>query len=158
MVKKNIKKDTEILEELSKELFSLMGVKVDVRVDKDEENDALLINLEVDEERGLLIGKKGETINALQIVLGTMLKQSLGEWKRVLVNIGDWREKQEEYLKNLALQAVERVRSTGESQKLYNLNAAQRRIVHMVLSEEKEVVTESEGEGIERCLVVKSAK
>lgn len=155
MVKKDSKKGPELLERLSKELFSLMGVKVDVRVDEDKENDALLLNLEVNEERGLLIGKKGETINALQTVLGMMLKQSLGEWKRVLVNIGDWREKQEGYLKDLALRAAERAKETRDPQSLYNLDAGQRRIIHILLKSVDGVTTESMGEGKERCLVVK---
>lgn len=149
------KSGTKIVEESLKKIFEMCGITSAFRVKMDTESDSVEVNIDDGAEAGLLIGKRGDTIFSIQQILALVMKQQTGEWKRVFVNVGDWREKQEEYLKSLAMQAVERVRSTGESQKLYNLNAAQRRIVHMVLSEEEGIVTESEGEGIERCLIVK---
>ena len=74
------------------------------------------------------------------------------------VNVGDWREKQEDYLKSLALSALSRARATNEPQPLYNLNASQRRTIHLYLSSEKDVETESFGEGKERYLIVRLKK
>src|SRR3990172_1360376 len=91
-------------------------------------------------------------------VLGMMVRQETGEWKRVLVNVGDWREKQEEYLTQMAKTTAERAKTTGEPQPLYNLTPAQRRVIHMALSEDSEIETESQGEGEERYLVVKPKK
>ncbi len=65
--------------------------------------------------------------------------------------------KNEDYLNNLAEQTAQRAKETNEPQNLYNLNSAQRRIIHMCLSEDKETETESLGEGQERYLVVKPA-
>jgi spoIIIJ-associated protein len=135
-----------------------MGTKAKGKVSFDKENNAIRVDIDTEDETGLLIGSRGETVNAIQTSLGMMLKNELNGWVRVLVNIGDWREKQEEQLKDLATQAAERARETGEPQTLYNLSPAQRRIVHMVLSEEKDLDTESFGEEEERYLVVKPKK
>lgn len=145
-------------QELTDKLFSLMGTKAKGKVSFDKENNAIRVDIDTEDETGLLIGSRGETVNAIQTSLGMMLKNELNGWVRVLVNIGDWREKQEEQLKDLATQAAERARETGEPQTLYNLSPAQRRIVHMVLSEEKDLDTESFGEEEERYLVVKPKK
>lgn len=158
---KNIKitkKVIETVKKLAKELFSLMGTDVDFEVKEDKENEAVLVDIDAKEETGLLIGHRGETISAIQAALGMMLRQELGGWVRVLVNVGDWREKQENYLSDIAMQAASRARETGESQPLYNLSASQRRVVHMALSEEKDIETESHGEGRDRYLVVNLKK
>jgi predicted RNA-binding protein YlqC (UPF0109 family) len=92
------------------------------------------ININAEDETGLLIGFRGENISSLQTILGMMVKSNLGEWKRILVNIGDYREKQENKLKELGDSAADRAIETGQSQPIYNLNALQRRVVHMHLS------------------------
>ena len=147
----------ETLTGISQELFSLMSIpsaKIDVDYDKDQE--AYTVNVEAPEETGLLIGKKGETLSSLQTVLGVLLKAKVGEWNRVIVNIGDYREKEEEYLRNLAKSTADRAKETGQPQNLYNLKPWQRRIIHMTLSTDTSLETESVGEGEERYLVVKS--
>ena len=151
------------LQKISEELLALMGTKAKVSVSCDEDksdknNKCYLVNIESAEETGLLIGKKGETLLSLQLILGILLKQKTGEWERVTVNIGDYLEKEEGYLKNLALSAAARAKETGEPQSLYNLKPFQRRLVHMALADDKEVATESIGEGEERYLVVKVNK
>ncbi|MEK7550533.1 MAG: R3H domain-containing nucleic acid-binding protein [Patescibacteria group bacterium] len=146
------------LQILTDELFSLMGVKIGSTVAFDKTNEAFTINIDAGEETGLLIGRKGETLSSIQMVLGIMLKQKTGEWARVLVNVGDYREKEEDYLKNLAEGSATRAKETGEPQMLYNLKPGQRRIIHMFLSEDKTVETESVGEGSERYLLVKPKK
>jgi spoIIIJ-associated protein len=149
-------KNIETLQELVNELLKLMSTTSTAKVSYDKESDMYVVTIETESETGLLIGKKGETLSSIQTVLGLMFKQKTGEWNRVTVNVGDYREKEEDYLKNLAVSAANRARETGEPQSLYNLNPAQRRIIHMHLAEEKDVVTESVGEGSERYLVVKA--
>ena len=147
--------NTEVAQKLSEELLILMGVDAKIDVSEDKENQALVINISSDNETGLLIGRHGQTLLSFQAAIGMMLKQKLGEWIRVIVNVGDWRQKEEEHLKDLAESTAERVRTTGEPQPIYNLTPSQRRIVHLTLSEDPELSTESEGEGEERYLVVK---
>lgn len=152
------KKTLETVKGFAEELFTLMGVEVDFEVSEDKENNAVFVDIDAAEETGLLIGHRGETITSIQAALGMMMRQKTGEFVRIIVNVGDWREKQEDQLRNLAMQAAQRVRETGESQPLYNLNAAQRRIIHVILAEEKDIETESHGEGQDRYLVVNLKK
>jgi spoIIIJ-associated protein len=135
-----------------------MSTKAKPEASYDKDNDTFVVNVEAGDETGLLIGKKGETLLAIQTVLGFLLKQKIGEWKRVLVNVGDYREKEESYLKDLAATTSERAKETGEPQNLYNLKPWQRRVVHMALSEDKDITTESEGEGEDRFLIIKPKK
>jgi spoIIIJ-associated protein len=143
------------IQDLTEKLLSLSGVSAQVEVIDMGEN-TYTVNLSTDDETGLLIGFRGENINAIQTVLGMMLKGQTREWCRLIVNIGDYREKQEEKLKELADQSADRAIETNESQPIYNLTAAQRRVVHMHLSERSDITTESQGEDPERYLVVKS--
>ncbi len=151
-------KKVKILQDLVDELLSLMATGAKAEASFDKEQEAFTVNIDAGEATGLLIGKKGETLSSLQTVLGLLFKQKTGEWDRVLVNVGDYREKEEDYLKNLAASAAERAKETGEPQSLYNLKPWQRRIIHMYLAEDKDVITESEGEGEERFLLIKSKK
>lgn len=143
------------IQELTEKLLSLTGVSASVEVVDMGEN-TYEVNLDTDDETGLLIGFRGENINAIQTVLGIMLKGITGEWYRLIVNVGDYRQKQEEKLKELANQSADRAVLSKEPQPIYNLNASQRRIVHMHLAERDDITTESEGIEPERYLVIKS--
>lgn len=143
------------IKELTEKLLELSGASAQVEVIDLGEN-TYTVNLSTDDETGLLIGFRGENINAIQTVLGMMLKGQTGEWYRLVVNVGDYREKQEEKLKELADQSADRAVETKEPQPIYNLTAAQRRVVHMHLSQRSDIATESEGVDPERYLVIKS--
>jgi spoIIIJ-associated protein len=143
------------IKNLTEKLLGLAGVSAQVDVIDLGEN-SYQVNIGAEDETGLLIGFRGENINSIQTVLGMILKGQTGEWYRLVVNVGDYREKQEEKLKELATQSADRAIETKEPQPIYNLNASQRRIVHMFLSERSDVTTESEGVEPERYLVIKS--
>jgi spoIIIJ-associated protein len=150
---KSIKKD-EIVKEVVVKLMTLLGIEVKVDVSEGDDN-CLNVKLTSDEATGLLIGRHGENLGALELILGLIVRQKLGEWVRVVVNVGDWKEKQEDYLKNLANQVAQRVLQTGEPQPIYNLSAAQRRIIHLELANNPSLETESIGEGNDRYMIVK---
>ncbi|MFH1971480.1 MAG: R3H domain-containing nucleic acid-binding protein [Patescibacteria group bacterium] len=143
------------IENKTNKLIELLGSKAKVKVS--EKDDSFFVDLEADEETGLLIGRHGETINSIQAILALSLREALEE-KKVFVNVGDWREKQEEKLNEIANQIYQRAIDTGEPQPVYNLSSSQRRIIHMALSEKKDVETESTGEGENRYLLVKPKK
>jgi len=149
------KDPVKITQKFVDELLTLMASQAKAEVTLDKTNDVLLVNIDSGEETGLLIGRQGETLLALQSIIGIAVKQLLGEWKRVAVDIADWREKQEEHLKDLATSTALRAIETGEDQPLYNLTPAQRRVVHMALAERDDVTSESVGEGPDRYLVIK---
>lgn len=142
------------IQKLTEELLSLAGVSVSVEV-IDLGDNIYEVNLSTDDETGLLIGFRGENLSAIQTVLGIILKGQTGEWVRLVVNVGDYRQKQEDKLKELADQSANRAVETKQPQPIYNLNATQRRVVHMHLSLRDDVVTESEGVEPERYLVVR---
>ncbi len=146
------------IENIASELLVLMGTKASAVAEEDKENDAIVVNISSKEEAGLLIGHRGETLNSLELILGIIFRQKAGEWKRIIVNVGDWREKQNSYLRDLARTAADRVKQTGEPQILYNLSAGERRIIHLALSGDPGVETGSQGEGEERFLVIKPKK
>lgn len=153
-----MEKKVKILQKVTDELLSLMATKAKAEVSYDKDNETFLVNIDAGDETGLLIGKKGETLLGMQTILGFLLKQKTGEWNRVLINVGDYREKEEGYLKDLAASTALRAKETGEPQNLYNLKAWQRRVIHLALSEDKDITTESEGEGEDRFLIIKPKK
>lgn len=153
------KKDfLKVVEKLANELLALMGTEAKATVAEDKENDATRVNIEAGEAAGLIIGGRGATLYAIQTLLGMMFRKKFGEWKRIIVDVSSWREKEEGRLTQVAKLAAERARATGEPQRLYNLTPSQRRSVHLALSEDEDVETESEGEGKERYLVITSIK
>jgi len=146
----------EEIKKVADELLALLGV--DAKVLVEEKDEIYNVNIEPKGEAGLLIGKQGETLHAIEMFLAMAIKSDKGEWVRIVVNIGDYREKQEDYLNGLAEQSALKAIETGEPQYLYNLTPSQRRTIHMHLTENKKVETLSEGEGRERFLVVKPKK
>jgi len=142
---------------ITEELFGKLGIDAEISVTEEEQEGqkVFMVGVTAPNEAGLLIGAHGTTLHAIQSFIAMALKQKTGDWVRVVVDIGDWRQKHEEHLAGLAKAAAERAKSTGEAQKLYNLSPSQRRVVHMALAKEEGIVTESEGEGAARYLVVK---
>ncbi len=153
--KTKVKLDTaSLVENLTNKLLNLLGTKAEAHVSEDKENESISVNIEAGEETGLIIGNRGKNLQAIQTLLGMMVRRETGEWTRIVVDTSDWREKEEERLKKLAVQAAERAKATGEPQYLYNLTPSQRRIIHLVLSEDPEIQTESQGEGADRYLII----
>lgn len=142
----------KILEKLVKELFEKLGVEEEFEVSENEETIDVLIS---SDEPGLLIGHHGDTLDSLQLVLSLMLAKKLGEFKRVSVEIGDYKKNRSDYLKSLAEQTKERAISEGREIMLPNLKSWERREVHMYLADDQEVISESVGEGRDRTLTVR---
>lgn len=156
--KKKIKKekvdDKLVLREILEKVFQLLGVDTSFEIREDKDQDALMVDVQASESAGIIIGNRGRNLNAIQMVAGIIFRKKTGDWKRIIIDVGKWREKEELRLKELATKTAERVRETKEPSPIYNLSPAQRRIVHLTLSEEKDIKTESVGEEEERYLVV----
>jgi len=156
--KKSKEKETDILKKIVLELMNLIGLETKMKITKDSQNQALNVNIDAGKEAGLIIGNRGRTLNSLQSILGMIYKRKTGEWKRIILDVGDWREKENERLFEIAASAAERAKQTDKPQTLYNLSSSQRRTVHLALSEDKEISTESFGEGKDRYLVITPKK
>jgi len=144
----------KLVEEETKKLLDLMRVEVGLEVNEDKENDGIMVQLTT-EEPGILIGFHGETLAAFQLILGLIVNKKLEEWIRVLVNVNDYRQKREESLRMVALNAAQKVKFSNEAVVLTNLSPAERRIIHLTLADHPDVESLSEGQGQERRLVIK---
>lgn len=98
-----------------------------------------------EEESGMFIGHRGETINSLQLLLSLIISQRLGIWHKVKLNIGDYQERREQAILSRADQAVERAVQTGQEIVVPGLNAFERHLVHEHLTSHPDITTESRG-------------
>lgn len=144
--------DIKTIEQVVSELLEQLKVEAKVAVEKTEETYKVGIQTE---QSGALIGYHGEALVSLQLVLNLLVHKALGVWPKIVVNVGDYREKREDYLKGMAQNIVERVKATGRPSVLTDLSSFERRIVHMALAEDPEIDSTSEGEGKDRHLVIK---
>lgn len=148
--KPNIEK--EIISTLS-ELLTKLNVEAEIAVTKGEE-DHYKADIKT-QDTGLLIGRHGETINSLQLVLGIMLYKKLKSWARVVVDVGDYRRDREINIKEMVERIILEVKNTGQPVILPYLTPYERRIVHMMLAENKEVASDSQGEGKDRRITIR---
>ncbi len=135
-------------------VLNYMGVEASVRVEETPEQILLTIR---GDGSGLLIGKRGRTLDALQYLVNKAVRKSAsggeGE-KRVVVDSEHYRERREESLRNMAFQMAEKARNQGKPIMLENMSPRDRRIIHLALDELEGIKTESEGQGLERHLVI----
>lgn len=144
----------DVAKKNAEEMLRLMGLDGKVSIEENKESESLVVAIET-ENPGILIGRHGETMEAFQLILSQIIFKQTGQWHKIAVDTEGYRQKQADSLKNMAQDAAEKVKQTGSPQPLYDLTANQRRIVHTILADDPQVVTESEGEGRERHLVVK---
>lgn len=139
--------------QVTQDLLKRLEVTGSVSVDIDE-TEAYRVHIET-EETGLLIGFHGRTLESFQIILGLLVSKAVESWVKVYVNVGDYREKQEEALMLMAQQAADRALTMGRAVELTHLSASERRVIHLTLSGDERVETESVGDGLRRTLLVK---
>ncbi len=145
--------DTQKVQQIAEDLLSKLEIAGSVTITVDEA-EAFRVNIET-EETGLLIGHHGKTLESLQLILGILVSKQLGRWVKTYVNVGDYREKREETLMHMAQRAAERALALGRPVELMRLTPAERRIIHLTLSGDERIATESVGEGDDRVLIVK---
>jgi spoIIIJ-associated protein len=108
----------------------------------------------VSENLGLLIGRRGETLAALQLLINLIVSHRTKHRMRIIVDAENYRERREENLRSLALRVAQQVRSYRRSIALEAMPPHERRIVHISLADSKDISTESIGEGEERRVVI----
>jgi predicted RNA-binding protein Jag len=105
-------------------------------------------------EMGVVIGKHGSTINALQYLVGLILQKRTGERTRLVIDAEGYRNRREQALKEMALTYAQRVRESGHEAVLDALQSYERRIIHNSLADDPDVFTYSEGEEPDRRVVI----
>lgn len=136
-----------------KEVFGAMNMIVVVDTKYDEINNSLTIDLSGD-EMGVLIGKRGQTLDSLQYLVSLVVNKDSEEYVRVKVDTEDYRKRRKETLENLAKNIAYKVKRTKRPVSLEPMNPYERRIIHSALQNDKYVTTHSEGEEPFRRVVV----
>ena len=108
-------------------------------------------------DAGRLIGKGGRTLSALEQITNAVINRADGPSVRVNVDVGGYKRRRDERLIGTAHKAADQVRTRGEAVELDPMTAAERRVVHMAIADEPDVITESTGEGRDRRVVLKPA-
>ncbi len=134
------------------ETLKLLEIDGDFEVKENEEGFDITLDTP---DSGIVIGHHGDTLEALQIILSLVLSKAFGEYKRISIEIGDYKKNRSEYLERLAMETKERVLSENKEIYLPELKSWERRVVHIILQDDPDVTSESVGEGKDRTLVVK---
>lgn len=117
-------------------------------------DDRVRVSVAADDNSGLLIGKDGQTLASLQYLATRMVSNKLGALVRVQVDAGDYRERQDERLRDLALDLAAKVKANNRPQLTRPLTSYQRRVIHVTLQDDAAVQTHSKGEGELKRVVV----
>lgn len=128
-----------------------MNVVIDVKYDEDARN--MNIDLSGD-EMGVLIGKRGQTLDSLQYLVSLVVNKDANEYIRVKLDTENYRQRRKETLENLAKNIAYKVKRTKRSVSLEPMNPYERRIIHSALQADRYVTTHSEGEEPFRRVVV----
>jgi len=146
------KKTLETIKKTAEKLFEMLQVEGEITVEEAEEGVNVVLSTQ---ESGIVIGHHGETLEALQLILSLVAAKEIGEFVRIALEVGDYRKSREEYLRSLAASSKEKAIAEGIEITLPMLKSWERRVIHLMFQDDKEVTSESVGEGKERVLVVK---
>ena len=140
---------------LTQDILNLMGVEATLQITKEKET--LHIKIEGDKS-GLLIGRRGQNLDALQYLISRILNRKGPDKTKVILDSGDYRSRREGYLKDLALKMAEKAKQTGKPVVISPLPAHERRIIHLTLEKDKSLKTISRGEGQLKKMVIFASK
>ena len=149
--KKEVVKDA--VEEFLSKMFNAMDLSVDIQIDYDEQNRTMNIELKGN-EMGILIGKRGQTLDSVQYLASLVANRESDEYVRVKVDTENYRKRRKETLENLAKNIAFKVKKTRKPVYLEPMNPYERRVIHSVLQNDRYVETHSEGEEPYRKVVV----
>ena len=157
VIKASVKAEKVTLDEAAKnflkDVFTAMNLAVVIDVKYDEAEKSMDIDLSGD-EMGVLIGKRGQTLDSLQYLVSLVVNKDSEDYIRVKVDTENYRQRRKETLENLAKNIAYKVKRTKRSVSLEPMNPYERRIIHSALQNDKYVTTHSEGEEPFRRVVV----
>jgi len=142
----------ERAQELVEGVLDELDLDGEVAVEEDDER--ILLTVEGEDDYGLLIGKRGQTIDALQLLCYQAAFRGLRERKRVIVDAAGYRERRRETLEGRADRAADQAQTNNRIVEMDPMSAQERRVVHERLKERAGIETYSEGDEPNRCVVV----
>ncbi len=131
----------------------LRHMNIQARVSARALSDPIVLDVETD-NGGLIIGRRGETLSALQYLVNVLIGKRTRRWTKVVIDVEHWRDRREETLRALALRQADRVRQQQRPVALDPMPAGERRIIHVTLQDQHDIETHSEGEEPNRRLVI----
>lgn len=143
----------DIAKDFLTEVFNAMGLEVAINIKYDEFDKTMNIDLAGD-DMGVLIGKRGQTLDSIQYLANLVVNKNSEEKIYVKVDTEDYRRRRRETLENLAKNMASKVKRTRRSVTLEPMNPYERRIIHSSLQNDKFVTTHSEGEEPYRKVVI----
>ncbi|MBU1743863.1 MAG: Jag N-terminal domain-containing protein [Proteobacteria bacterium] len=126
-------------------------------VDVEETEEAIILNIRGDGS-GLLIGKRGQNLDAIQYIVNKAVHHSANGQKMIVIDTEEYRKRREESLVALAMRLGEKVKKTKKSVTVGHMNAHDRRVIHMAVQDDKTLTTKSRGEGEYRKIVILPAR
>lgn len=157
-IKARIKMSTEnVTKKFLDDVFHAMGIKASSNVKFDQENATIDINIDGD-EMGVLIGKRGQTLDSLQYLVSLVVNKKSENYIKVKLDTENYRARRKETLENLAKNIAFKVKRTRKPVSLEPMNPYERRIIHSALQNDKYVETYSEGEEPYRKVVINVKK
>lgn len=156
----NEKNVTEVAEEILEMLLDLMGIEATIipeslQTTNGEEQVTLPLAFNIQgEDLGILIGRRGQTLAALQYVVRLIINHQMKVWTPIVIDVEGYKQRRSEALQALAVRIAEQVRVKGVPFTLEPMPAYERRIIHLALTDHPDVITESTGEGDARKVVV----
>ena len=142
----------ERVKDAAQGLMERMGIEAQVHAEEADQ----VINIRIDSagSDGLLIGRRGDTLAAIQHLVTRMVNKDSTQRIQVVVDIGGYKKRREAQLENLAKSLATKVESTGQQVLTEPLNAAERRVIHITLSDNPAVRTETIGDGLMKKVAV----
>jgi len=135
------------------EILKGLGMEVN-KIDVEEEDDVLRFSIDCGENYGIVVGRRGETLDSIQYLLRLVVNKNSDDYKRVSVNVGTYREKREGTLQNVAKKIADKVKKYGRRETLEPMNPYERRIIHTTIQGIEGVTSRSVGMGDSRRVVV----
>lgn len=149
--------DIKQLEELTREVIRTLVTPVagkEIVFSVSFERGQIQVNIDWHGDAGLLIGREGQTLSAIQYLASRIISRSMNSALRVNLDIGEYRRKQEEKLCYLAKSLAEKARQTGKSFSTRPLSSYHRRLVHLCLQNDPDILTRSAGDGVLKRVLV----
>ena len=158
IIKARVKATLEdIVKDFLKDVFAAMNIEVVVNIYYNEEEKLMNIDLTGD-DMGMLIGKRGQTLDSLQYLVSLVANKDTEDYVRVKVDTENYRERRKATLENLAKNMAHKVKRIRKSVSLEPMNPYERRIIHAALQDDKYVTTHSEGDEPYRRVVITPKK
>ena len=140
---------------LLKNIFECMNLGVNIQTREKEQE--LCMDLE-GKDLGILIGRRGETLDALQYLVNLSVNKNRDQKKKIIIDIEGYRNRREETLQKLALKLADKAQQRGRNVVLEPMNSQERRIIHTALQGREDIYTFSEGEDPYRKIIISPRK